>query len=137
MLYYHGTNSVFAQFNIDCDVRPDAASNGHLGIWLAIEKTLAYKFGRYCLAVEVQIGKAYDMPIDELSRMHQHCLKVCPNLDEAEADGFERKFYTEKRLGLLEAGYDFIRVVEVNGRSDMGVCLVAENLSVIGCEPPL
>ena len=43
----------------------------------------------------------------------------------------------ERRLGLLEAGYDFIRVVEVNGRSDMGVCLVAENLSVIGCEPPL
>ena len=137
MLYYHGTNSIFEQFNINCQVRPDAAGNGHLGIWLARETLLASKFGRYCLAVDVQIGKAYDMPIDELSRMHQHCLKVCPQLEEAEADAFERKFYTEKRLGLIDAGYDFINVVEVNGRSDMGVCLVAENLEVLNAEPSL
>ena len=70
MLYYHGTDSIFEQFNINCPVRPDAAGNGNLGVWLARGKTLAYKFGRYCLAVDVQIGKAYNMPIDELSQMH-------------------------------------------------------------------
>lgn len=131
MPYYHGTNEVFEKFSLDFAARPGMASNGHLGIWLAKDLTLASRFGKVCLLVDVQSTKAADIDIGEISLWHRQCGKVGWWLSEEEASIKEREFYAEKRRALLYQGYDLINVIEVDGKTDMSIGLIPENLSVL------
>ena len=102
-----------------------------LGIWFATTPNIAQRFGQHCLEVEANIAQAYDMPIAELRDLNTSCLRIAREMEDDEAELFEREFYKEKRNALIAQGYDFINLAESDGRSDIGIGLVPERLVIL------
>lgn len=132
MRLYHGTNTRFAQLSLDFAARPGMSGNGHLGVWRANGRDLAENFGVHCIEVEADIGKAFALSISELSAMNSYGMPQRALLDEwSEGDALEREFYIAKRQELIARGYDFINLVESDGRSAMGIGLIPERLVIL------
>ena len=129
---YHGTNARFEQFSLDYAARPGMAGNGHLGIWLAVERSLAEKFGVYCLEVEIQVDRAYPMPLSELVRLHNDCNRETEAFDYGSIECREREktFYTNYRENLLAQGYDTVYLVESEGAIHMVIGLQPHRLHI-------
>lgn len=130
-LVYHGTNTLFEQFSLDYGARPGMSGNGHLGVWLAVDRDLAERFGSHCLQVAIEVGCAYRMPLRELADMNRACYAYGehePSSSEFREN--ERKFYTAYREKLINAGYDAIYLVESDDRVEMVIGLVPERLLI-------
>lgn len=128
---HHGTVERFKQFSLDFAARPGMSGNGHLGVWLAVRRELAERFGKVCLDVDVEVAKPYIMPLQELSRMNDQVGRLTRELlDDAEVAATERRFYTAYRVELLIQGYDIIYLEETDGHIDMAIGLVPAKLSI-------
>jgi hypothetical protein len=57
MRLYHGTDAEFEVFSLEFAQREGMASNGHLGIWLAVDEAVGQGFGSTCLTVEADFAK--------------------------------------------------------------------------------
>jgi hypothetical protein len=131
MELFHGTNARFEQFSLDNAARPGMAANGFLGVWLAVNRELAECYGSYCLVVTADIGRAYRMPISELSRLHSDCRRSVDDIECPQAArAAECRFYTRVREELLRRGFDAIEVVENDGQVEMVIGLEPARLSI-------
>lgn len=131
MKLFHGTSARFSHFSLDYAGRPGMSGNGHLGVWLAVDRSLAENFGGVCLEVEADIRNAYTMPLAELAAMNTHCCRQQLTLDDEALAEYERVYYTEKRQRLIAEGYDFIFLKEGRGTIDMGIGLIPERLTIL------
>lgn len=128
---YHGTQERFEHFDLKFAARPGMSGNGHLGVWLAVTRELAERFGKTCLDVDVQVGKPYLMPLQELSRLNDRCNRLTRDMvDDAEVAKTERMFYRAYRMELLIQGYDIIYLEETDGRIEMAIGLVPDKLTI-------
>lgn len=84
-------------------------ANGALGLWVATQPDWIGEFGPHLYEVRVT-GKVLDVPIDQFSRWGGRY-----GVDARD------DYFAQRRQELLEAGVSYIRVVELDGRSDMGV----------------
>ena len=71
MKLYHGTAQEFARFDMAFAVRPEAASNGYLGVWLTKTPEAAGAFGPVVLEVEANFNSTKIIKIDHLRRWHE------------------------------------------------------------------
>ncbi|KVP96508.1 hypothetical protein WJ97_11515 [Burkholderia ubonensis] len=107
------------------------SGNGHLGVWLAVERELAERFGAHCLVVDIQVSKAYRMPLRELADMNRACYAYIEHApDSSEFREHERKLYTAYREQRIKEGYDTIYLEESDGRVEMVIGLVPERLTI-------
>ena len=127
---YHGTAERFERFSLNFAARAGMSGNGHLGVWMAVQRELAERFGKACLAVEVQVDKPYIMPLQELSRLNDKVRRLTRDMTEDDAAATERNFYTAYRVELLVQGYDIIYLEETDGRIEMAIGLVLNKLSI-------
>jgi hypothetical protein len=128
---YHGTQERFERFSLDFAARPGMSGNGHLGVWLAVQRHLAECFGQTCLDVDAQVEKPYVMPLKELSRLNDQVGRLTRELDDdAEVAATERRFYAAYRVELLIQGYDIIYLEEADGRIEMAIGLVPDKLTI-------
>jgi hypothetical protein len=125
---FHGTDADFEQFSLDFAVQSDRASNGHLGVWLAVDHELASRFGSCCLTVEADFACVYQMPLSELSTLHHKMPDPGPDMDMRE---LERDYYAAVRERLSADGHDAIAVVELDGRVGMYIALQPERLRIV------
>jgi len=130
---FHGTSISFDKFSLDFAVRPDMHGNGALGVWLAVEKELASRYGSRCLGVQASFKSVYPMDISELSGLNRKFVSQnteCPSSEESRRR--ELAYYQGHRQRLLENGYDAIAVIEKNGNCDMMIALDPDRLSIQG-----
>lgn len=127
---HHGTGERFERFSLDFAARPGMSGNGHLGVWLAVERELAGRFGKVCLDVDVQVETVYVMPLQQLSRMNNEVLRLTREMDDEAARDTERRFYVSYRTELLVQGYDIIYLEEADGRVEMAIALEPARLSI-------
>lgn len=82
-------------------------ANGHLGLWVASgDNAWVRKFGGHLYRLELE-GRVQDLPIETLSRWSRE----------------EPGWYGTQRKQLLDEGVAYLRVVEQDGRSDMGIVI--------------
>lgn len=82
--------------------------NGALGLWCAFDSQWIKPFG--CKMYELEVsGSFYDMTIHELAKYNR--------------DGLSREDYTARRNELISQGFDYIRLLESDGRCDMIILL--------------
>ena len=82
--------------------------NGALGLWCAFDNVWSKPFGSKMYQVEVA-GNFYNMTIDELAKYNRiH---------------YSRADYTNRRNELIGQGFDYIRLLESDGRCDMVIIL--------------
>ena len=130
---YHGTSASFNSFSLEFAVSSEHAANGHLGIWLAVEKSVACRFGTKCLECEVEFKNIFSITVTELYDINQKCRKLIQSGENPEPENIravETKFYAEIRSALLEQGYDGIAVLEFDGRIDMYIALYPEQVFI-------
>lgn len=127
---HHGTNKRFDRFSLEFAARPTMSGNGHLGIWMAIERALAERFGTVCLDVDVLVQNVYVMPLRELANLNEQARRITNDLDDEAARIAERDFYVQRRTELLAQGYDIIYLEEVGGRVEMAIGLDPARLTI-------
>ena len=128
---HHGTSERFERFSLEFAARPGMSGNGHIGVWLAVQRSLAESFGKTCLDVDVQVEKPYIMPLQELSRLNDKVGRLTRELaNDAEVAAMERRFYTAFRMELLILGHDIIYLQETDGRIEMAIGLVPAKLTI-------
>jgi len=128
---YHGAQQRFERFSLDFAARPGMSGNGHLGVWLAVGRELAERFGKTCLDVDVRVEKPYVMQLQELSRLNNEVGRLTRELaDDDEVAATERRIYTAYRTELIIQGYDIIYLQEPDGRIDMAIGLMPDKLSI-------
>lgn len=129
---YHGTNAVFNAFTLDFAARPSMASNGFLGVWLAVDKAHAARFGTNCLTVLADVQNPRTIGISELMQWHKACGKLeSPDPDDVVAREACRRFYTDIREQHLSQGFDAIQVQEQDGQVDIVIVLQPERLHIV------
>lgn len=128
---YHGTSQLFDKFSLDYAARPDMCSNGHLGVWLAVDQSLAKSFGAHCLEVDLRTEKPFWLPYADLVKMHRECQQSSEDMPEDQEREHARLFYTAYREKLLSAGFDIVYLVEDHGGVDMVIGLVPDRLSIV------
>lgn len=127
---HHGTEKRFERFSLEFAARPTMSGNGHLGVWMAIERALAERFGAVCLDVDVLVQKAYVMPLRELAQLNEQLRRLTIGLANDDARGAEREFYVQRRTELLAQGYDIIYLQEAGGRVEMAIGLDPARLTI-------
>jgi hypothetical protein len=88
--------------------------NGLLGLWVATESDWIKGFGKNVYSLNIE-GVSQNLSIQDLHAWAN------------EADG--PQFYEHMRATLMAQGIDYLRLVEIDGRSDMGIVL---NFQAIG-----
>lgn len=91
-------------------------ANSLLGLWVATQNDWIKSFGDNIYDVVVD-GQAVDLLVSELYKW-------------SSVDNHGPQFYIAKRQELLGKGVDYLRVVEDDGRSMMGIVL---NFDAIKC----
>lgn len=86
--------------------------NGNLGLWFSTDASWIKGFG----------SNTYQFNLDSVSETRNYDL-LFKDLALWNHQGFQAEDYQEKRLELIAKGYDFIRIIESNGRFDMGIVL--------------
>lgn len=86
--------------------------NGDLGLWVANKSDWIDGFGGYVYEVDFE-GVSKDLSIHELSKW------ACLTDGSAE----NSSFYRSKREEMITQGISFLRLVEDDGRSEMGIVL--------------
>jgi hypothetical protein len=127
---YHGTGKRFERFSLEFAARPTMSGNGHLGVWMAVDRALAERFGKVCLDVDVLVQQPYIMPLGELSKLNDQVRRITTELDDEDARVAERQFYTQRRTELRAQGYDIIYLEEVGGRVEMAIGLEPSRLTI-------
>ncbi len=121
---FHGTDAYFKQFSMDFAGRKGMASNGHLGVWLAMDRELAHPCG-----VSV-VG------ISELKEWHEAAGRLereAPDPDKGREAA--ANFYRRLRADFMAEGSDFLRIQEKDGATltcvalDPAILLVTAGLS--------
>ena len=136
MTVFHGTDRHFERFSLDYAARPGMNPNGHLGVWLAMERELAQRFGPLCLEVNLTVDRPYWMPLRELMTLNDRCWRElwCDrerDLTRQEEADLGQRFYREYREQLLHQGYDTIYLVEKDQRVDMVIALCPDRLTIL------
>lgn len=132
---FHGTDRQFERFSLDYAARPGMNPNGHLGVWLAMDRELAQRFGALCLEVNLTVDRPYWMSIRELMTLNDRCHRELwrdrdRELTEQESAEIGKQFYREYREQLLRQGYDTIYLVEKDDRVDMIIALCPDRLVI-------
>jgi hypothetical protein len=83
--------------------------NGFLGLWVSVQTDWIEGFGERIYEMDV-VGECRDMPVSELAKWNRQ--------DQGEPD-----FYARIRETMLEEGVAYLRLIELDGRSEMGVVL--------------
>lgn len=123
MKLYHGTAQEFARFDMAFAVRPEAASNGYLGVWLTKTPEAACAFGPVVLEVEANFNSTKIIKIDHLRRWH----------DESRQVEDARIYYDTLRGKLMNMHYDSIFIEEASHlKSQIYVALCPEKLHING-----
>lgn len=130
MQLFHGTSATFKSFSLDEAARPGMSSNGHLGVWLAVEADLAERFGSRCLTVEATFDRIHALPIGMLSRMNRDARRLALAAPE-DPDEAEKVFYIAQRETFLDQGIDALALTEIDGRCDMMIALRPERLKIV------
>ena len=107
------------------------AANGRLGVWLSVDRSVAQRFGEYCLEVSAAFSKIFYMDIGLLSKLHVECCRVSYNLEGRELEEREASFYLDCRERLACNGYDAIAIRELDGRVEMYVALDPSRLEIL------
>lgn len=110
MLTYHASPHLFEfpDYDLVCANRENHA-NGNLGLWVSMSPDWISGFGSNIYSLEVS-GITKDLPLKTLSQWD----KDSPN---------DPDFYSNMRQSLLNEGVTFLRLVEIDGRSDMGIVI--------------
>lgn len=118
---YHGTNRDFDAFDESfLGSRADGHSNGLLGIWVAVDRELAERFGERVLAVEVDDRNSKDMSISDLHGIdNTYWRSTCDLLTCDE-------FYRKERQKLLDRGVEMLRIIEKDGSCHMAIIVDLE-----------
>ena len=88
--------------------------NGLLGLWVATESDWIESFGTHVYAVEIT-GNSQDLTLSQLV-----------DWDRKKNDP---AFYRSQRQAYLDQGIDFLRLIETDGRSAMGIVLNFDAIS--------
>lgn len=108
--FYHASKFVFdfPDYNqiVKNNISGGNHENGCLGLWVANDSSWISGFGRNVYKVDVKDMHATDVSVSELSRYAR--------------DQYD---YLMLRQSLVESGYNTIRIVENDGRSEMCVII--------------
>lgn len=123
MKLYHGTAQEFARFDMAFAVRPEAASNGYLGVWLTKTPEAAGAFGPVVLEVEANFTSTKIIKVEHLRRWHDESRQVID----------ARTYYDTLRGKLMNMHYDSIFIEEASHlNSQIYVALCPEKLNILG-----
>lgn len=110
---YHASPHLFGKPSYDALVQNRLNhANGNLGLWFSTSVAWISGFGNNVYSFQIaneSLKNGIDISIG--------------NLKEMDNLFFEEKDYQEKRIELISQGYQFIRIIENNGRFDMGIVL--------------
>jgi hypothetical protein len=87
-------------------------ANGMLGLWVGVESDWIEGFGSTIYEIELQNPNVEELSICQLAAWCRH----------------DHEFHEARRLEYLNRGVDYVRLVEQDGRSDMGILV---NFAVI------
>lgn len=130
IVLYHGTNARFERFDLAHAARPGMASNGHLGVWLAVDRSLALNFGEFCLDVRLTVAQAYLMSVGELRQLNERCSAECRDCPDDQVQEQACQFYARYREELCRQGFDVIFIQEIDGQVAMAIGLNPESLII-------
>lgn len=106
-LMFHASKHVFdIPVYEQIAVNRENHANGLLGLWVSHKSDWIAGFGEHLYEIEFS-GSVYDLTIAELASW-------CDNEDG---------FYLTKRKELLDKGFSYMRLIESDGRSEMGVII--------------
>lgn len=120
MLFFHGSDALFSQFDMNFAVREGMADNGYLGVHLTSDFEIASRFGKYIYGVEVPM-RIVELPLNEFRIMHDHASRAkC-----------SRQFYQSRRVKLIEDGHSLIQIIELHGESKLFIAMDCAELRII------
>lgn len=115
---YHASKHIFNAPSYEkCISNRENHSNGNLGLWFSVEASWIQDFGSNIYQFELfdRTGsQGIELPFDKLLEWNKR--------------GFDTNAYQDKRLELIAAGFDFIKIIESRGTFDMGIVLNFESI---------